>query len=124
MEFGNHDDDDEFPFQRDAVDAVNESKDLLTADGWEEQAQGFWRKRFSRAATLPLPKAPGIVRRTVYDADRGAVIDEARWPRSSQGFKSGKLHRRLRQRHDLEVELEVSNVNVTPQMQLPLDRSP
>ena len=38
------------------------------------------------------------------------MIDESKWPQSSRGVGGDKLHKRLRQRHDLEVELEIGNV--------------
>ena len=93
-----------------SVDAVAESEDRLTADGWTMQSPGIWRKRFDRASDLPLPEVKGIIRRTVWDVERGAVIDRSRWPQTIYKSENAKLRRNLRQRRDLDVEVEVSAV--------------
>ena len=62
-EFGNDGSSDGFPFQGngelDSVDAVNESKEVLTADGWEEQSQGILEEEIQQSGHPSITEGTG-----------------------------------------------------------------
>ena len=104
--------DDDNNIERESVSAIaakQEYIDFKMRDGgWNLVANGKWEKALSGIRRLPMPPVGGARRRIVKDMDSGATVDDIQLV---SRVESRKIHRYLKRKTNIMVEVEVDDVN-------------